>query len=448
MEAKRWAAASARTLARRLRRERQAERGWSRAAALNRRVKALRSSLDAHWRLAVAVGRFLPTLGEELAAGRLLGCDGELLDEASEALIYGNAARHSPPPVAVAGVPRLPDGPDARALERLLAGHSAQLRREARPFVPDGWEKADVLLQALGARGRHLDTEVVQSEGISKIVESSTVHKDEVPQNVMCDSTAADTLAGSSFGLAAPGGDGGGDEQALQDVLQRDPLGGIGIEHVPTTPPGDVAEDIHSGVAAVESAAVQGATPTGLVPGGLGTFPIGAAVWPAAAAAGASQAGATPAGLIPGGLGTFPTVSSACSRSFSEKMWRARSVISRTWLEPLPREAQGQACVDAAEDAHSGAETAVSEAEQFFYDWVGYVDSEYGIGETVRGVIYSIDDSDAESAGYDDAYADPSAEDLRASHMAQCQAAAEEASRQWRSASTCSSPPFKAKLGR
>eukprot|EP00959_Pyramimonas_sp_CCMP1952_P284874 5955544-Pyramimonas_sp.AAC.1 len=63
----------------------------------------------------------------------------------------------------------------------------------------------------------------------------------------MCDTTAADTLAGSSFGLAAPGGDGGGDEQALQDGLQRDTLGGIGIEHVPTTPPGDVAEDIHSG---------------------------------------------------------------------------------------------------------------------------------------------------------------------------------------------------------
>ena len=129
MDARSWAAASARTLARRRRRGRQAERGWSRGAALARRIKELRNSLGVHWRLADAVGRHLPTLGEEVAAARLLGCDADLLQEAHEALEAGNAARHSPPPGAARGLANVPAGWDARAFERLLTGEATQLRK-------------------------------------------------------------------------------------------------------------------------------------------------------------------------------------------------------------------------------------------------------------------------------------------------------------------------------
>eukprot|EP00959_Pyramimonas_sp_CCMP1952_P281601 5886006-Pyramimonas_sp.AAC.1 len=73
-----------------------------------------------------------------------------------------------------------------------------------------------------------------------------------------------------------------------------------------------------------------------------------------------------------------PTCSSVCSRGISDKMWRARSGISRTWLEPPPREARRQACDDAADDAHSRVIAAESEAELFFLDWFGQ-DSECGI---------------------------------------------------------------------
>ncbi|CAK0812626.1 unnamed protein product [Prorocentrum cordatum] len=75
---------------------------------------------------------------------------------------------------------------------------------------------------------------------------------------------------------------------------------------------------------------------------------------PAAVAAGASQAavpvdgashGATPSGLVPGGFGTSPICSPVCSSGISEKMWRARSEISRTWLGPPLLEARRQAMV-------------------------------------------------------------------------------------------------------
>ncbi|CAK0889943.1 unnamed protein product [Prorocentrum cordatum] len=145
-----WAAASARSLARRLRRERQAERGWSRAAALSRRTKALRASLDVHWRLGDAVGCYLPTLGEEVAAARLIGCDPALLAEADAALVEGNSARHAPPPGAARGLVKMPDGLVARALERLLEGAAPPFRRDAEPFVPAGVRLASTLLCELG----------------------------------------------------------------------------------------------------------------------------------------------------------------------------------------------------------------------------------------------------------------------------------------------------------
>ncbi|CAK0807570.1 unnamed protein product [Prorocentrum cordatum] len=145
-----WAAASARSLARRLRRERQAERGWFRAAALSRCTKALRASLDVHWRLCDAVGCYLPTLGEEVATARLLGCDPALLAEADAALVEGNSARHAPPPGAARGLPKMPDGLVARALERLLEGAAPPLRCNAEPFVPASVRLASALLCELG----------------------------------------------------------------------------------------------------------------------------------------------------------------------------------------------------------------------------------------------------------------------------------------------------------
>ena len=109
-----------------------------------------------------------------MAAGRQLGCDGDL-DEAAEALLVGNVARHSPPPGAFGGVARLPEGLDAGALKRLLVGGVVPLRREARPFVPDSFVNGDVLLQALeigGSRGHVEVSEVPQitTKEIVKIV--------------------------------------------------------------------------------------------------------------------------------------------------------------------------------------------------------------------------------------------------------------------------------------
>ena len=46
-----WAARSARTLARRLRRQRRTERGCSLASALSYRAKCMREALAEHWRL-------------------------------------------------------------------------------------------------------------------------------------------------------------------------------------------------------------------------------------------------------------------------------------------------------------------------------------------------------------------------------------------------------------
>ncbi|CAK0792730.1 unnamed protein product, partial [Prorocentrum cordatum] len=131
-----WAAASARSLARRLRRERQAERGWSRAAAMSRRTKALRASLDVHWRLGDAVGCYLPALGEEVAAARLIGCDPALLAEADAALV---------------GLIRCLTGWWlGRSSACLPEGAAPPLRRDAEPFVPAGVRLVSTLLRELG----------------------------------------------------------------------------------------------------------------------------------------------------------------------------------------------------------------------------------------------------------------------------------------------------------
>ncbi|CAK0867159.1 unnamed protein product, partial [Prorocentrum cordatum] len=73
MEARRWAASSARTLARRLRRQRREELGGTRASALAHRVQALRVALAEHWRLGDVLGCHFPTMAEALEAARVVG---------------------------------------------------------------------------------------------------------------------------------------------------------------------------------------------------------------------------------------------------------------------------------------------------------------------------------------------------------------------------------------
>jgi hypothetical protein len=111
-----WAAASARTLARRLRRECRERLGGTRASALAHRCRLLRCSLAAHWALSDAVGGHSPSLADALAAAAAIHLGGEALAEAKAGLVEGNWARHAPPP----GVTRLrpqPEGIRCSSLE-------------------------------------------------------------------------------------------------------------------------------------------------------------------------------------------------------------------------------------------------------------------------------------------------------------------------------------------
>ncbi|CAK0904188.1 unnamed protein product [Prorocentrum cordatum] len=133
-----WAAESARSLARRLRRERREEMGSSRAEALARRAQALRVALDAHWRIGDMLGCHFPSFGEGLAAARLLGCPGAVVQQAEEALALGNQASD---------------------LEAQVRVQACPLRGEAAPFTPASRGTVDVLLKQLGGGDR------VQADG-------------------------------------------------------------------------------------------------------------------------------------------------------------------------------------------------------------------------------------------------------------------------------------------
>ena len=79
-----WAASSARTLARRLRRVRAREEGPSQARALAFRTKVLHKVLSEHWKLQASLGLHVPTLREAVAAAELVGAR-ESLAELREA---------------------------------------------------------------------------------------------------------------------------------------------------------------------------------------------------------------------------------------------------------------------------------------------------------------------------------------------------------------------------
>ena len=139
-----WSGSRSRTVARALRRQRRAERGLSRSAALAARCKAFRVSLAAHWDLCDALGAHEPSLADAIRAAELVGLD---VGAALDARASGNWCRHAPPPGAAA-LPPVPKGAASAEVieEALLADASAgsgpapkqrtALRGGARPFAP------------------------------------------------------------------------------------------------------------------------------------------------------------------------------------------------------------------------------------------------------------------------------------------------------------------------
>ena len=112
-----WAAASARTLARRQRRAWRAQVGLSRASALHARTQAFRLSLQAHWRLGDRLGIHFSSHKACIDAARLLKVNDDLCDSGA-ALSLGNWARHAPPPSSVSAKSSPPGALHAVALEQ------------------------------------------------------------------------------------------------------------------------------------------------------------------------------------------------------------------------------------------------------------------------------------------------------------------------------------------
>ena len=109
-----WAAKSAKTLARRLRRAKQAELGIPRARALAFRTSLARQAIAEHWSLSDKIGGYYPTFGEALKAASVIGY--VVPSHVGEAHHLGNWARHSPPPSA-RPAPASPAGIAVESLE-------------------------------------------------------------------------------------------------------------------------------------------------------------------------------------------------------------------------------------------------------------------------------------------------------------------------------------------
>ena len=119
-----WAAASARTLTRRLRRDGRANIGHSAATALAFRTKLFRASLSEHWALSTLVGANAPNFSDAVEGARLLG--GVQADKLTELLLLrdtANWARHAPPP----GLARLAAIPKGEVFAHDLERFRAQL---------------------------------------------------------------------------------------------------------------------------------------------------------------------------------------------------------------------------------------------------------------------------------------------------------------------------------
>ena len=96
MSGKAWAASSARTLARRLRREGQKDLGATRAQAMAHRQRLFRRSVELHWQLCSKLGFFASGFADAIRAAELLHIPD--IDEYRKGLEEGNWARHAPPP--------------------------------------------------------------------------------------------------------------------------------------------------------------------------------------------------------------------------------------------------------------------------------------------------------------------------------------------------------------
>ena len=111
-----WAAASARTLSRRLRRSSRAELGTTRAQALSHRSALLRKAVVAHWELSDMLGAHYSEFADSVAAADVLGLT-KRVSELKVAVADGAWARHSPPPGLSAALDA-PNGVSASLLEQ------------------------------------------------------------------------------------------------------------------------------------------------------------------------------------------------------------------------------------------------------------------------------------------------------------------------------------------
>ena len=91
-----WAVSSARSLARRLRRERQRQLGFTRAQAIAHRERLFRRSVELHWQLCSKLGLFASSFSDAIKAAELLQMPD--IEEYRDGLVEGNWARHAPPP--------------------------------------------------------------------------------------------------------------------------------------------------------------------------------------------------------------------------------------------------------------------------------------------------------------------------------------------------------------
>ena len=143
-----WAAASARTLARRQRRTWRSQAGISRANAVHVRTLAFRHALQVHWRLGDQLGAHFGSLRASMDAARLLQLS---FDEqvTGSALDLGNWAKHAPPPAA---------SPARNVPAKAVSALALEQFRSTLYLVEDNCEAAarESLLEALVPEARPL----------------------------------------------------------------------------------------------------------------------------------------------------------------------------------------------------------------------------------------------------------------------------------------------------
>ena len=162
-----WAAASARTLARRQRRTWRSQAGISRANAVHVRTLAFRHALQVHWRLGDQLGAHFGSLRASMDAARLLQLS---FDEqvTGSALDLGNWAKHAPPPAA---------SPARNVPAKAVSALALEQFRSTLYLVEDNCEAAarDLLPEALvpGARPLRCSTSLSPSSPTHAIYDTA-----------------------------------------------------------------------------------------------------------------------------------------------------------------------------------------------------------------------------------------------------------------------------------